>query len=96
MRLFSALCQLLLLLAVSGTALAEPADDPHSYAQPRQVTIKAMHLDLAADFDSRTLSGSVELAWTGTSARELVLDTRDLHHRARRGAPRPALAPCQS
>ena len=28
MRLFSALCQLLLLLAVSGTALAEPADDP--------------------------------------------------------------------
>lgn len=81
MRLFSALCQLLLLLAVSGTALAEPADDPHSYAQPRQVTIKAMHLDLAADFDSRTLSGSVELAldWHQRQARELVLDTRDLH-----------------
>ncbi|MCK9490257.1 MAG: M1 family metallopeptidase [Xanthomonadales bacterium] len=81
MRSVSALLHLfILLLAAPTIALAGNSADPHSYAQPDQVTIKAMHLDLDADFASQTLAGSVELAldWHQRSARELVLDSRDL------------------
>lgn len=61
-------------------ALQQRQLDEHSYAQPERVRIRDMALDLRVDFDSRTLSGSVDLAldWREREARELVLDTRDL------------------
>lgn len=54
--------------------------DPFSYAEPARVRIEDLALELAMDFDARTLSGSATytLDWRDESARELVLDTRDL------------------
>ena len=55
----------------------DPARDLHSYADPSQVQVTHVGLDLAADFDSRTLDGTCTLELSGDSP-ELVLDTRDL------------------
>ena len=54
--------------------------DPHSYAQPEQVRVSALALDLNVSFERHELSGSAELTldWRDANARELVLDTRDL------------------
>lgn len=54
-------------------------NDPHSYAKPNDVAIKHLHLDLVADFGSKTLDGFAELTLDNkTNARELWLDTKDL------------------
>ncbi len=68
-----ALC---LLLGLAAQAHA----DPLSYARYDQVRTSDLHLDLKADFASKTLSGYAELSlnWLDKSARSLVLDTRDL------------------
>ncbi|SFM82967.1 M1 family metallopeptidase [Rugamonas rubra] len=68
-----ALC---LLLGLAAQAQA----DPLSYARYDQVRTSDLHLDLKADFASKTLSGYAELSlnWLDKSARSLVLDTRDL------------------
>lgn len=65
-----------LLLAVDAAA----AVDPHSYANTDKVSVRALALDLAVDFDKRELAGSADLAldWHDKATRELVLDTRDL------------------
>ncbi|HET9049312.1 MAG TPA: M1 family metallopeptidase [Chiayiivirga sp.] len=58
-----------------------PADhDEQSYAEPLKVKITHMALDLAMDFDARTLAGTVtyDLDWLDPKATELRLDTRDL------------------
>lgn len=67
---------LLMFVATAGAA----ERDPHSYAEPAQVTQKSLALDLAVDFGKRELAGTAELAldWHDPDARELVLDTRDL------------------
>jgi len=54
--------------------------DEHSYAQPDNVVIDHLALDLALDFDARTISGTATytLEWKNPQARQLVLDTRDL------------------
>ncbi|WP_449284136.1 M1 family metallopeptidase [Luteimonas qiangzhengi] len=54
--------------------------DEHSYAEPEKVVIEDMALDLALDFDSRTLAGTATytLEWKDGSATELALDTRTL------------------
>ena len=54
--------------------------DPLSYAHYDQVKTRAVHLDLAADFKNKTLSGYAELTldWLDPSARTLDLDTRGL------------------
>ena len=54
--------------------------DPHSYAQPEQVRVSTLALDLSVSFERHELSGSAELTldWLKAKARELVLDTRDL------------------
>ncbi|MES2902109.1 MAG: M1 family metallopeptidase [Pseudomonadota bacterium] len=54
--------------------------DPLSYARYDQVKTSALHMDLKADFTSKTLSGFAELTlnWIDKSARTLDLDTRDL------------------
>lgn len=54
-------------------------NDPHSYAKPNEVAIKHLHLDLAADFSTKTLDGFAELTLDNkTNATELWLDTKDL------------------
>jgi leukotriene-A4 hydrolase len=67
--------------ALLGTAaLAAQAQDPLSYARYDQVRTSDLHLDLKADFTSKTLSGYAELTlnWVDKAARTLVLDTRQL------------------
>ena len=74
-------------LALSAAVTAKPAPAPepaprdeHSYAQPEKVVIRNLGLDLRVDFQKKEISGSADLslAWRDPSARELVLDTRDL------------------
>ena len=54
--------------------------DEHSYAEPDKVAIDDLALDLALDFDARTIRGTATytLDWRDEAATELVLDTRDL------------------
>jgi len=54
--------------------------DEHSYAQPGEVVIDHLALDIALDFEARTISGTARytLDWKETNTRSLALDTRDL------------------
>ncbi|MGQ4582419.1 leukotriene A4 hydrolase C-terminal domain-containing protein [Lysobacter sp. F60174L2] len=64
----------------TGAAASAAEYDSLSYAQPDQVRIKDLALELAVDFDSKQISGSAtyQLDWTNPEATQLVLDTRDL------------------
>jgi leukotriene-A4 hydrolase len=64
----------------SLSATAAPSD-PQSFAQPDAVKIRELALDLSVDFTRKVLDGSAELRldWKDKTAKELVLDTRDLH-----------------
>jgi leukotriene-A4 hydrolase len=55
--------------------------DENSYAEPQRVKITDLALDLTVDFDRKELAGSATytLDWLDKSARQLVLDTRDLN-----------------
>ena len=66
----------LLLLAVPAASAA----DPHSYAEADRVQVRAIELDLNADFEARVLSGSavLHLDWSDPQWRRLQLDTREL------------------
>src|SRR4051812_7063639 len=63
----------------SATALAATGD-PHSRANIAEAVVEHVALDLRVDFAARRIDGVVELslAWNDPSARQLVLDTRDL------------------
>lgn len=53
--------------------------DPHSYAKPNDVAVKHLHLNLTADFSTKTLDGFAELTLENkTGSNELWLDTKDL------------------
>ncbi len=54
--------------------------DEHSYAEPGKVAITDLALDLALDFDAKTLAGTATLSldWKDKAATVLLLDTRDL------------------
>ncbi|HWU76463.1 MAG TPA: M1 family metallopeptidase [Rhodanobacter sp.] len=60
--------------------LAAHAADPNSYAQPDQVVVRHLELDLKIDFAHRQLDGvaTLKLDWKNPAAPSLVLDTRDL------------------
>ena len=75
MRLLPALAFGTLLLP-----LAAHAAEPHSYAQPDQVVVTHLDLDLKLDFPHRELDGraTLKLDWKNPQAPSLVLDTRDL------------------
>jgi leukotriene-A4 hydrolase len=75
MRLLPALAFGTLLLP-----LAAHAAEPHSYAQPDQVVVTHLDLDLKLDFPQRELDGqaTLKLDWKNPQAPSLVLDTRDL------------------
>jgi aminopeptidase N len=66
------------ILGLHGAAAL--ARDPLSYANYEQVKMRALHLDLKADFTRKTLAGHAELTldWLDPAARRLDLDTRDL------------------
>ncbi|TBR36442.1 MULTISPECIES: M1 family metallopeptidase [Dyella] len=74
--------RLLSVLAVGAFALplAAFAADPHSYAQPDQVRVTHLDLDLKVDFPHKQLDGlaTLKLDWKNAKAQALVLDTRDL------------------
>lgn len=74
--------RLLSTLALGAFVLpaAAHAADPHSYAQPQDVVIKHIDLDLKVDFPHRQLDGVATLAldWKNGEAQELVLDTSAL------------------
>jgi aminopeptidase N len=57
-----------------------PATDPHSCAQPGQVRVVHLDLELALDFAQRRLAGqaTLRLEWLDPAASALLLDTRDL------------------
>jgi aminopeptidase N len=60
--------------------LAAHANDPYSYAQPNQVVVTHLDLDLKIDFPQHRLDGTatLKLDWKNPQAPALVLDTRDL------------------
>ena len=65
--------------SAGGPAARPVVDDPHSFAQPWEVAVTHLSLDLAVDFDRQVLSGRASLDLdnhTGTDV--LVLDTRNL------------------
>ncbi|MGJ4804941.1 leukotriene A4 hydrolase C-terminal domain-containing protein [Luteimonas sp. SDU82] len=66
--------------APSPAPAAMADTDEHSFAEPAKVVIDDLALDLALDFDARTLSGTATytLEWKDDGATQLVLDTRDL------------------
>ena len=66
-------------LPASATAPIEYARDSHSYAQPDIARVRHVALDLAADFGTRTLSGTAALDIQGApGANEVVLDVKNL------------------
>jgi aminopeptidase N len=75
MRLLSVLA-----LGLLSVPLAALAADPHSYAQPDQVRVTHLDLDLTIDFPHKQLDGqaTLKLDWVSPKASSLVLDTRDL------------------
>ena len=68
-------------LMASCTSIPPAAEDAsrdlHSWANPSQVRVTHVELDLTPDFDRRSLSGTCTLTVAGDGP-ELVLDTRDL------------------
>ena len=74
--------RLLPILALGGLLLplAAHANDPNSYAQPDQVRVTHLDLDLAIDFPHKQLDGqaTLKLDWKNPATQSLVLDTRDL------------------
>jgi aminopeptidase N len=56
------------------------ADDPHSHAEPNQIVVRHVDLDLTVDFDERRLSGlaTLDLERIDPEATELVIDTWQL------------------
>ena len=80
MRRLAHLLVLLALAVSSLPAMASRALDEHSHAEAAKVRITSMALDLRVDFVRQTLAGEVvhRLQWLDPTARELVLDTRDL------------------
>lgn len=74
--------QTLRIAACAFFVLATPAHalDPLSYARYDQVKTSALHLDLKADFDKKSLGGYAELTldWLDKSAKTLDLDTHSL------------------
>lgn len=75
MRLFPVLA-----LGTLALPQAAHANDPHSYAQPDQVVVTHLDLDLKIDFPRRQLDGvaTLKLDWKNPHAPALVLDTRAL------------------
>lgn len=79
MRLFFAVL-VLSVAPIFAMAADERRNDEHSYAEPTQVVVKDIALDLTVDFDKKVISGTANLRlnWLKPKHKQLVLDTRDL------------------
>lgn len=78
--------------------VAAAPQDEHSYAEPAKVAIDDLALELALDFDAKTLAGTAtyRLDWKDKAATALVLDTRDLSiEKVEGGDGKGAWAPLQ-
>ena len=59
--------------------ISEYVKDPHSFSRPWEAAVTHISLDLAVDFDKKTLDGKVSLKIkTKKDVRQLYLDTGDL------------------
>lgn len=72
-----------LLMSAAAARAAEPPlppSDPHSYANPQQLRVSKLALDLSVDFAQQRLAGTAELQieHVDPAATQLLLDTRDL------------------
>ena len=68
-------------------------NDVHSYARPAEARVTHVHLDLTADFDAKSLSGTATLDVTGRiGATSVVLDAKNLDIRSVTDADGRALA----
>ncbi len=52
--------------------------DPHSFSEPSKVKINHLDLDIAVDFETKTISGTAAYDLDRINGDELILDTRDL------------------
>lgn len=55
-------------------------DDPHSFAEPSEATVKHLDLDIKVDFASKLISGTA--AWTidnSSKGNKIIFDTRNLN-----------------
>ena len=70
-----------ILLFLAGISAANGAEDQHSFANPDQVSVAHLDLDLQVDFDRQTLGGwaDLTLSYADPATTEILLDTRDLH-----------------
>jgi leukotriene A-4 hydrolase/aminopeptidase len=66
--------------AMATSSVIDVSKDYHSYANPNEVLVTHLNLDLTADFSSQKLIGSVQVTVKRQkeNADKLVLDTRDL------------------
>ena len=71
--------------------------DEHSYAEPHKVAIDDLALDIAVDFDTKTIGGTATytLDWKDKAATQLLLDTRDLTIEKVEGEANGAWTPLQ-
>jgi aminopeptidase N len=74
---------LLVILAISHMATAKNnsvLNDDYTYANYDQVITTHLYLDLAVDFEQKTLAGFAELSlkWLSDTSHHVILDTRDL------------------
>ena len=90
MNLFDGQKQLFLfLLLIAGAIMAggcqsgpSQRPDVHSYSRPDEVVVRHLDLDVAVDFEGKTVSGVATLRLENkTGASKLYLDTRDLEIR---------------
>ncbi len=72
----------LVLAACSGDAPSTSSEryamDPHSHARPEQAVITHLDLDIAVDFDQRTVKGTAGYDIRTTAAERIVFDTDGL------------------
>ncbi|MDX3774899.1 M1 family metallopeptidase [Chromatiaceae bacterium AAb-1] len=73
-------CALLLSASLLAPANAGPRTDNLTYANYDQVRISHLYLDLAVDFDKKSLRGFADLSlnWLTADSNTVYLDTRDL------------------
>ncbi len=85
--MYAGLVLLLAVLAACGSApqrqhkgMVQPGVDYHSFANPDEVRVRHIDLDLKADFDNKTIGGTVTLTIDRLKpeASTLILDSRNL------------------